>query len=67
MMVAKSRWKSTHSGWKTPFQTENRNRTNKKSLLIELKRSNRRDFLLCEIIGMIAEIVSNQYHFAVLN
>jgi len=24
-------------------------------------------FLLCEIIGMIAEIVSNQYHFAVLN
>ena len=24
-------------------------------------------FLLCEIIGMITEIVSNQYHFAVLN
>ena len=22
---------------------------------------------MCEIIGMIAEIVSNQYHFAVLN
>lgn len=39
---------------------------NKKSLLIELKRSNRRDLHLCEIIGMIAEIESNQYHFTVL-
>lgn len=28
-------------------------RTNKKSLLIELKRSNRRDSLLCEISGAI--------------
>ena len=46
---------------------EQKTETRKKSLLIELKRSNRRDFLLCEIIGMIAEIVSKQYHFAVLD
>jgi len=34
---------------------------------LNLSAQTGRIFLLCEIIGMIAEIVSNQYHFAVMN